>query len=237
MTARRHGKIVAKAIAEIREFYEMGYVSLRDFPEHFSGGKGRELAAKLGITLDHLEKARLFAREYSKAELGRFYREIEAGGFRVGIQHAIRLLRLPEMSQRWKFLKLTIQSRWSCRQLADAVQELTGRLPQAGRLPKIGNQVDVIRQLRKISWQWRQLRKAIVRFEEKPGTVAANGILKNRRFKNRLERCDEAIEKLYRCVLESAQTIPKPAGAKPKTGRKSRRNTTESFSWDSFRTW
>ncbi|MGD0461169.1 MAG: transposase [Tepidisphaeraceae bacterium] len=122
MAARRHRKTVKQAIAEIRAFYEIGRRTLRDFPDHFSGGKGKSLAASLGISLDHLEKSRLFAQEYSRHELNELCRQIEKSDFAPGVQHVVRLMRLPS-SRRWKFLRQTIEEKMSCRQLASAIHQ------------------------------------------------------------------------------------------------------------------
>ncbi|MGD0462134.1 MAG: hypothetical protein ABSB74_06570 [Tepidisphaeraceae bacterium] len=200
MAARRHRKTVKQAIDEIGAFHEIGRWTLRDFPDHSSGGKGKSLAAKLGMTLDHLEKSRVFYTQFSELELNRLYREIELDGFPVGVQHIVRLLRLPK-NRRWKFLRETIEQKWSCRQLASAIQQATGRRPRTGRTPTVKDRAEAVQKLLRLCEEWQRLYKVILgsgkSHENGDGTIVE---ALPPSLNEPIRQCDEAIQRLYRTL-------------------------------------
>ena len=193
MAKKRYGKTLTKAIAEIRAFREMGLWSLGDFPGKFSGGKGTAQAKKLGLTFEQLAKGRSFAKEFSRLELNRLCREIEAGGFPLGVQHVVRMLRLPA-NRRWKFLRETIQNRWSCRDLTAAIQRAMGGRRRAGRTPSVRDRDEAIQKFLILCEQWRRLRAVLGQDETGDGTMLE---ILPRSLNGPIRRCDQAIEKLY----------------------------------------
>lgn len=143
---------------------------------------------------ERLRKARNFAAEFSKGELNRLCREIEAGGFPVRVQHVVRLLRLPA-SRRRKFLRQTIDQKWSCRQLATAIKQATGRRSPAGRRPGVHDAVAAVQKLREICEQWRRLHRVISgRWMSKKNGRA---IELRPSLDNAIQKCDGAMQKLY----------------------------------------
>jgi hypothetical protein len=195
MAERHYGKSMAWALSQIRGFHEMGRKSLKEFPGHFSGGKGKAQADKLGLTLDYLEKSRLFAREFSKPELNRLCREIEAGGFPIGGQHLVRLMRLPA-NRRWTFLDRTIQHRWSCRRLASAILEQTGRR-RTGRTPMVRDREEARQKFLVLCEQWKRLYAVIREDKTGDGTIV---VVLPPSVDRLIRRCDRAIQKLDKAL-------------------------------------
>jgi hypothetical protein len=193
MAKKRYGKTLTKAIAEIRAFREMGLWSLEDFPGKFSGGKGMAQAKKLGVTSEQLAKGRSFAKESSEADLSRLCGEIEAGGFPVAPQHIVRLLRLPS-NRRWKFLRETIQNRWSCRDLTAAIQRAMGGRRRAGRTPRVTDRREAIQKLLVLCEQWQRLRAVLGQDETGDGTITE---MLPRSLNAPIRQCDQAMAKLY----------------------------------------
>ncbi|MGD0461598.1 MAG: hypothetical protein ABSB74_03825 [Tepidisphaeraceae bacterium] len=200
MVKQKRGKTVAQATAEIRDFYEIGRGSLEEFSDRFPLGNAEKAAAKARMNSDRLRKARMFAREFSKPELIRLCREIDYGGFPIGVQHVVRLMWLPA-NRRWKFLRQTIEEKLSCRQLATVIQQATGRRPRTGRMPRVKDRAEAIQKLLRLCEEWRRLNKAILgtnkSHENGDGSIVES---LPPSLDGPMRRCDLAIQRLYRML-------------------------------------
>ena len=199
MAAHTNRTAVNKAITDIQRFYESGRKSLEPYPNALPHGKWVKLTVDAKMNRDRYLKCRQFARTVSKPDLKRICREIEHGGFPVGVQHAIRLLRLPE-NQRWRFLQKIIAARWSCRQLTAAIQQRTRRRPIGGRKPQINSQSDAVQKLLRICEQWSRLHGVIM---GKKNVDQAVGMELSPAVRNELGRCDAAVNQLYKRLLKT----------------------------------
>lgn len=197
MVKHGRGRTVAEAIADIRKFREIGRQSLKEFPDRFPQGNAEKAASDAGMNSDRLRKARVFAREFSKQELIRLCREIETGGVPVGVQHVVRLLRLPA-NRRWKFLRQTIERKWSCQQLTTAIQQATGRRPRTGRMPTVRDGPEAVQKLLRHCEEWTRLYKVILgtskSHENGDGSIVES---LPPRLDGPIRQCDQAIQKLY----------------------------------------
>lgn len=154
-------KSVSQAIAALRRFHDIGRKSLKsDGESYLPRGKGMELAGKVGLSRDLYEKARQFYRKYPPDEFNKLCRTIRRGGFPVGVQHIVRLLRLPD-HQRLGFLNRTIAEEWGCRTLSTAIQGATGREPHAGRNITARGVADAVGRLQGECYHWKRLILAI----------------------------------------------------------------------------
>jgi hypothetical protein len=197
MAVRRYGRTMDQAIAEITKFHAIGSRSLEEFPDRLPHGDAKKAGTHAGMSSERLRKARAFARGFSKRELIRLRREIELGGIPVGVQHMVRLLRLPA-NRRWKFLRDTIDQKWSCKQLATAIRQTTGRR-RAGRAPMVRDRSEAIQHLVAICEQWKRLHDVISGTRTGAGNGEATVLLRPR-LDDTIQKCDEAMQRLYRAL-------------------------------------
>lgn len=200
MQKRYYGTTVDQTIKRIRAFHATGLRSLDEFPDGFSGGQGKQAAQRLEVTLEELEKARAFAKQYpKKRDLDRLCREIETSDFPIGVQHLVRIQRLAKNS-RAKFLRMAIENRWGCRQLAAAIQQRTGRR-HAGRTPLLRDPDEALRKLLEHCGQWQRLYRVIQQGNR--GDEGAIGVKLPGELQNVLRRYDRASEELGQLLRRS----------------------------------
>lgn len=198
--AHRRGGTAKAAIDDIRGFHRIGLRSLEAFPDRLPAGQGQKVGKTVGLNRDMIEKARRFAQEFFRHDVNAFCREIKQGGFPLGVQHIVRLMRVKGQRQRWRFLRRTINNQWSCRDLATTIQQRTGRRPRAGRTPVVGSAGDAVQKLLSICEQWRRLHGVIM--DNRNGDQAI-GLKLSLAVRNRLETCDTALDQLYKRLLKA----------------------------------
>jgi hypothetical protein len=155
----------------IRDFHKTGRTSLKAFPDRLPVGQGERLGKAAGMNRGMAEKSRAFAAAFSNNDLEKLCHRIKKDDFRFGLQHLVRLMRLPGQQQRWDFLDKAIKGRWSCRQLAAEIRQKTGRRPNSGRTPVITNRADAILKLQSICEQWRRMHGVITGGEDGDGAI------------------------------------------------------------------
>jgi hypothetical protein len=198
--AQRRGGMVKGAIDDIRGFHRIGLQSLEAFPDRLPVGQGHKLETAVGFNRDMVEKAGRFAQEFSRQDLNALCRKIEHGGFPLGVQHVVRLMRVKGQRQRWGFLQKTINDQWSCRDLSAAIQQKTGRRPIGGRTPVIENREGAILKLLTTCEQWRRLHGVIMGNKNGDEAVELN---LSPAVRNGLKTCDSAVDRLYRRLLRA----------------------------------
>jgi hypothetical protein len=202
---RWRGKTAERAISDIREFHRVGRQSLKTFPDRLPHGRSKRLARFEGMNnVDQLEKARAFAKDFTLREMEDMCAEITNGKFPVGVSHLIRLLWLPK-NRRWKFLRDTIQGRWSCRRLGAAIQLAIGRRRRAGRPPSVRDAAEGLQKLRTLCEQWRRLYR-VVRGTGGREDEGATGVLLPPKLEDPMRRCDSAIEEFYESLRRYRKT-------------------------------
>lgn len=189
-------KTVSQAIADIRDFHDKGRQIFKLDRDRLPGVKAGDLVAAVNVNnLDMMEKARLFAQQYSAEDLHELCRRIKSGGFPLGVQHIVRLLRLPD-KQRPKYLDQTIRKKWSCRALGAAIQNATGRQPHAGRRIRVLDRTDALGRLIAECYHWRRLIIAITATGDgRKHSIAAT---LPETVQLHLEQCDRKIATLHR---------------------------------------
>jgi hypothetical protein len=200
MAGQTRQTAIRRAIGDIRRLYTLGQRSVEEFPDRLPTGQGQKLGRATGLNRDMVEKARRFTQEYSRQDLTALCREIEKGGFPLGVQHVVRMMRVKSQRQRQRLLQKTINNRWSCRDLASAVQRLTDRRPRAGRTPVVGSTGDAVQRLLSICEQWRRLHGVIM--GTKNGDEAV-GLKLSSAVRNKLATGDVAVDRLYRRLLKA----------------------------------
>lgn len=186
---------VKRAVTDVRKFHALGRESIEDCPGRLPAGQGQKLGRAAGLNRDMVEKSRRFAQEFSKRDLNAMCREIERGGFPVGVQVIVRLMRMKGDQRRWSFLRKTIEQKWSCRDLASAIQQKTGRRPRTGRTPVVEDQGDAVQKLLRMCEQWQRLLTVM----EKGGIE----MQMSRGIRNELEACGSALNRLFRQLIKA----------------------------------
>jgi hypothetical protein len=137
----------------------------------------------------------LLAREYeNEQELAQLCRKIELGGFPLGVQHVIRILRLPK-NRRGKYLRLAIEGKWSCRELAAAFQQVSGRR-RAARTPAVSDRDEAVRKLQAHCEQWQRLYAAVLKSSRRRHQGDRATVELNSNLVKLLKRADHTIERL-----------------------------------------
>ena len=199
MAAHTNPTAVKRAVSDIQRFYEAGRKSLESYGNNLPRGKWVKLTADANMNRDRYLKCRQFAGTVSKPDLSKICRKIEKGGFSFGVEHIVRLMRLPGQQQRWSFLDRAIERRWSCRDLALAVRKETGRRPRAGRTPTVRNREEAVHKLIACTELWQRLKRFIM--SEKNG-IEAIGLQLSPAIRNELDACDSALNRLYKRLLK-----------------------------------
>jgi len=198
--ASHNGQIAVKrSVAGIRRLYELGE-RLKEFPKPLPRGKGERIAAAAGTNRDMVEKSRRFVVEFSRRDLNTLCREIESGGFPVGVQHVVRLTWIKGEKRRWSFLRRTIEERWGVRELLAAIQQSTGRRPRGGRRIRIRDRAHALTRMLGLCEHWNRLYKALKNSNNGGG---APGLKLSPAIRHEVDACDSAVNQLYGRLLKT----------------------------------
>ncbi len=154
-------KRVAAAIREIRKFYETGRASLQDHPGAgpYRGWSIQEGARRLGISPEHLRKAREFAKPaegYTPEEVKALCASMREHQQPLGTSHVICLLAVAK-DHREDLQRQVIEGGWSVSKLKQAIRLEHGSRKQGGRRPYIPkDREEFLAQLESECVSWRR---------------------------------------------------------------------------------
>ncbi len=149
-----------QAAQELREFYQLGLEVLAADKKNprkgkYSLGVSVEIAARIGMSRDYVDKARKFASTYTKAEFRELCALRRPDGTPLGPRHVIGLLRITDKRHRKRLQREAAREGWSTRRVAAEVSRLLGTAGSGGRQAKAPADVeDALGQIITMSNRW-----------------------------------------------------------------------------------
>jgi hypothetical protein len=133
---------VETAIKKIEAAYRLGLKSIEKHGESLQSKRNGIIpafATEKGLRRDTVERARQFARVFTKTDLRQICRECRKHNFPLGVTLIYRVLPLRDADRRMQLLRQAIRKRWTQRRMIAEIHTRTGAKTRSGRpraLPK-----------------------------------------------------------------------------------------------------
>jgi hypothetical protein len=137
-------ELLANRRNDIRWSYEIGQLVAQLVPErNYGQGEISALVKKLGRPT-HFENFL-----YARREFARLYRKTDVSELDgLSFAQVWPLLKIRDRDRRLRLQRQAIRHGWACREIRKRAQELTGKIPSAGRKPRPTNQAGPLTSLK-----------------------------------------------------------------------------------------
>lgn len=131
MRTTRRSRSAHTQLRDVREFYEVGRLSLLQDPQRLPYDKAESRARRRNLHPEMLRKARQVAQEFPAEKFERLLAKCEEQDFAIGITHLMRLASVNK--GRSVLITRMIDGRWSLRQLNNEIAKVQPSMAGRGR--------------------------------------------------------------------------------------------------------